>query len=152
MNLQISYQEIKHLLSKKVKDDVTIEEIEYGGDTALFVTIIKPIFGFDLPATVKLFFLGIVEKSIVVDVQLEGKILGYYQKLVTKKWIKESHLEWLMREMFDMEGLISIDEEKRDILVFHLDKIEALKKTLEILELKRLYFNELGIGIEVESM
>lgn len=152
MNLQVSYQEIKDLLSKKAKNGVTIEKIEFCGDAKFNVTIVKPTLLTDLSADVELTFRELVDKDIVVDVQLGGKFLSWWQKFATIKWIKESHLEWLMREMFDMEGLISIDEEKRDRLTFHLDRIEALKKTLELLELGTLYFDESGIEIEMYTL
>ena len=152
MNLQISYQEINYILSKWVKTGVNIEKIEYGGETKLIVSVVKPILGVDLPANIELSFIEIIDKGLVVDVQLGGKFLRCYQKVLTKKWIKESHLEWLLREIFDLDGLISIDEKKRDRFTFHLDKVEALNKILEYLELKKIFFDQIGMEIIVAAI
>lgn len=152
MYLQVSYQEIKDLLSKRAKKGVTIEKIEFCGDAKFNVTTVIPTLLKDFPVDAEITFKEIADKDIVVDVQLGGKFLKWWQKFATMKWIKESHLEWLLREMFNMEGLISIDEEKRDRLTFHLDRIEALKKTLELLVLGQLCFDESGIEIEMNTL
>ncbi|MBR6091591.1 MAG: hypothetical protein IKQ09_02095 [Bacteroidales bacterium] len=152
MNLQISHHEINYILSKWVKTDVNIENIEYSGETKLIITAVKPTKLIDLSADIELDFKEIVDKGLVVDVQLGGKFLSWYQKFLTKKWINESHLEWLLREIFDLDGLISIDEEKRDRFTFHLDKVEALNKILEYLEVERISFDKVGMEIIADAI
>ena len=76
----------------------------------------------------------------------------FCKKNVSMKWINESHLEWLLREIINLEGLVSIDENNRDRLTIHLDRIKALTSTLELLEFERISFNEMGLVLTAETL
>ena len=153
MNIQIPYQEIKSILFKKLKGGVSIEKIEYVNDKTVKVTIYKSIslLSANVPISADLCVMEFYRHNVVVDLNLDG-LAGVWQKIASIKWINESHLEWLLREVFDLGGLVSIDDNNRNRLTIHLDKIDALKSTLEVLEFKGLSFNNAGAEFVAEAL
>lgn len=151
MNLQIAYSEIKKILSKTVKEGISIEEIEYVDENTFNLTIQKSVCLKDVLVKAHICVVSFYGHNIVVDVKLDG-LARVWQKIASIKWINESHLEWLLREIFNLEGLVSIDENNRDRLTIHLDRIKALTSTLELLEFERISFNEMGFVLNAETL
>lgn len=152
MILQIAYSEIKKILSKTMKEGVDIEEIEYVDENTFNLTIQKSICLKDVSVVkAHICVVSFYGHNVVVDVVLDG-LARVWQKIATIKWINESHLDWLLREIIDLEGLVSIDENNRDRLTIHLDRIKALTSTLELLEFERISFNEMGFVLNAETL
>lgn len=153
MNIQIPYQEIKNILTKKLMGGVSIERIEYVNDKTVNVAICKSIslLSANLPLSADLCVVDFYGHNVVIDLHLDG-LAGVWQKIASIKWINESHLEWLLREVFDLGGLVSIDDNNRNRLTIHLDKIDALKSTLEVLKFKGLSFNNSGAEFVAEAL
>ena len=151
MDLQIAYSEIKKILSKTMKEGFEIEEIEYVDESTINLSIQKSLCLKDVSVKAKICVVNLYGHNIVLDAKLEG-IARVWQKNASIKWINESHLEWLLREIFDLEGLVSIDENNRDRLTIHLDRIKALTSTLELLEFKKVSFNNTGFVLNAETL
>ena len=151
MNLQIAYSEIKKILSKTIKEGFDIEKIEYVDESTINLTVQKLLSLKYVSVKANICVVRFYGHNIVVDVKLDG-LARVWQKIATFKWINESHLDWLLREIFDLEGLVSIDENNRDRLTIHLDRIKALTSTLELLEFERISFNELGFVLNAETL
>lgn len=155
MNLEIAYQEIKKILSKTMKEGFSIANIEYVNENAINISIQKSIktvlLSTTLSAKANLHVVEFYGHNIVIDLQMEG-LAGVWQKFASHKWINESHLEWLLRELFDLGGLVSIDENNRDRLTIHLDRINALTSTLELLEFEKISFNKMGFVLNAKTL
>lgn len=153
MNIQIPYQEIKNILTKKLKGGVSIEKIDYVNEKTVNVAICKSLslLSTNLSISADLRVVDFHGHNVVIDLHMDG-LAGVWQKIASIKWINESHLEWLLREVFDLGGLVSIDEDNRNRLTVHLDKIDALKSTLGLLEFKGLSFNDSSAEFVAETL
>jgi hypothetical protein len=107
-----------------------------------------------LAADAELCLVELAGHDIVVDIQLSG-LLGvarWGQKILTKqRKDEESTLEKILGDA-EMKGLVTIDEENRNRLTVHLDKVEALTSVLELLEVKGLSFGESNIELLAELL
>lgn len=151
MNLQITYSEIKKILSKTIKEGFGVEEIEYVDDSTINLTVQKLLSLKDISLKANICVVRFYGHNIVVDVKLNG-LARVWQKIASIKWINESHLEWLLREIFNLEGLVSIDEINHDRLTIHIDRVKALTSTLELLEFKKVSFNNSGFVLNAETL
>ena len=150
MNLNIAYPELKTFLNKILNGTVTIDKIEHVKENTINAHIKKSI----LAADAELSLVELAGHDIVVDVQLSG-LLGvarWGQKVLTKqRKDEESTLEKILGDA-EMKGLVTIDEENRNRLTVHLDKVEALTSVLELLEVKGLSFNESDVALVAELL
>lgn len=150
MNLNISYQELKTFLNKTLKGTITIEKIEYVKENTICTRIKKSI----LAVNAELCMVELVRNGIVVDVQMSG-LLGVArlgQRVLTQQCEdKESTLEKIL-DGAEMKGLVTIDEDNRNRLTVHLDKIKALMPVFELLEVKSLSFDELNAKLIAETL
>ena len=137
MNAIIYYHEIQSLVKSKTGRDISLSAIDERTVKA------------EAKVSVKVPFLGEIEKSIGVNVSVE-KIEG-----------NDVHLKYDGGMGTDMVigGLLSflsstpamkvVEKTQGNGIVVHLDEVEEASKVLDILELTNIVFQEEGITIEV---
>lgn len=150
MNLHITYPELKTFLNKTLNGTITIGKLEYVEENTIKARVKKSI----LAANAELCLVELDGNDIVVDVQLSG-LLGVArlgQNILTKqRKDEETTLEKILDDA-EMTGLVTIDEENRSRLTVHLDQVEALSPVLELLEIKRLSFEESNVELIAELL
>ena len=150
MNLHIAYPKLKTFLNKTLNGTITIGKLEYVEENTIKARVKKSI----LAANAELCMVELVGNDIVVDVQLSG-LLGVArlgQNILTKqRKDEETTLEKILDDA-KMTGLVTIDEENRSRLTIHLDKVEALAPVFELLEIKKLSFEESNVELIAELL
>lgn len=136
MNIILDYQEIQSLVRQKTGREIALSAINERTVKA------------EAKVSVKVPFLGEIEKSIGVNVSVE-KIEG-----------NEVHLQYeggmgtdmiiggLLTFLSSSPALKLMGKTQGNGIVVHLDEVEEVRKVLEMVELTGIMFQEKGVTVE----
>lgn len=136
MKIVLDYQEIQSLIKSKTGREIVLSAIDERTIKA------------EAKVSVKVPFLGKIEKSIGVNVSVE-KIEG------NDIWLKydggmgtDMIIDGLLSFLSSTAAMKMVEKTQGNGIVVHLDEVEEARKVLDLVELTDIAFNDNAVDIE----
>ena len=140
MKIVLDYQEIQSLIKSKTGREIVLSAIDERTIKA------------EAKVSVKVPFLGEIEKSIGVNVSVE-KIEGNDVHLKYEGGMgTDMIIGGLLTFLSSTPAMKMVGKTQGNGIVVHLDEVEEARKVLEMLELKDLSFDDTSVRVECKLL